>query len=87
MYLIFSFMLPNGYIKLKYKHVAFRHWPPELRYVAFNLYGGYLPTYLVRWLTFYTMPKMTIRKNHASGLKSETKKFQPCPKAFQAKNS
>jgi len=80
-------MLPSGYIKLKYKHVAFRHWPPKLSYVAFNLYGGYLPTYLVRWLTFCTMPKMTTRKNHPSDLKSETKKFQPCPKAFQAENS
>jgi hypothetical protein len=39
-------MLPNGYIKIKYKHVAFKHWTPKLNDVAFNFYGGYLPIYL-----------------------------------------
>jgi hypothetical protein len=36
--------VPNGY-KLKYKHLAFKHWSPKLSRVAFKLYGGYnLPT-------------------------------------------
>jgi hypothetical protein len=30
--------------KLKYKHVAFKHWPPTLGHVALKLHGGYLPT-------------------------------------------
>jgi hypothetical protein len=37
-------MLPSGYVKLNYKQVGFRHWPPKLSHVAFNLHGGYLPT-------------------------------------------
>jgi hypothetical protein len=40
-------MLPNGYIKFKYRHVAFRHWPPKLSHVAFNLHSGYLLTCLL----------------------------------------
>jgi hypothetical protein len=37
-------MLFSGYVKLKYRHVAFRYWP--LSHVEFNLHDGYLPTYL-----------------------------------------
>jgi hypothetical protein len=39
-------MLLSGYFKLKYKHVTFKHWPPKLSHVTFNLHIGYLPTYL-----------------------------------------
>jgi hypothetical protein len=36
-------MLLSGYVKLKYKQVGFRHWPPKLSHVAFNLH---IPTYV-----------------------------------------
>jgi len=39
-------MLLSGYIKLKYKHVAFKHWSAKSNHMAFNLHGAYLPTYL-----------------------------------------
>jgi hypothetical protein len=74
-------MLPNGYVKLKYKHVACRHWPPKLNDVAFNLHGGYLPTYLV-WLTLCKMFRMTIRKNHPIGLKRWNGNFSTMPKGI-----
>jgi hypothetical protein len=84
-------MLPCGYVKLKYKHVAFKHSAPKLSHIAFNLHGGYLPTYLptflARWLTLCTMPRMTSRKNHPSGLKSGLENFQPSPKAFHVETS
>jgi hypothetical protein len=79
-------MLHGGYIKLKYKHVAFRHWPPKLSHLTFNLHGGYLRTYFVRWLTLCTMFKMTTKKNHPSGLKSGMENFQLCPKSSWAKS-
>jgi hypothetical protein len=50
--------------------------------MTFNLHGAYLFTYLVRWLILCTMLGMTIRKNHASGLKSGMEKIQPCLKEF-----
>ncbi len=58
--------------KLNYKHVAFICWPPKLSHVVFKLHGGYLPTYLVRWLTLCIIP---IKKNHPSGLKRWSGKF------------
>jgi hypothetical protein len=83
--------LLSDYIKIKYKHVAFRHWPPKLnQYVAFHLHGGYLPTYLptyfVRWLTLCTMPRITTRKNHPSGLKSGMENFNHAQRHFKQKN-
>ncbi len=76
-------MLPNGYVKLKYKHVAFKHWPPKSTHATFNLHGAYLLTYLVRWLILCKMLRITTRKKHASGLKSGMENFQPCLKGFQ----
>jgi hypothetical protein len=35
--------LPSDY-KLKYKHVAFKHWPLKFGHMAFKLHGGYQPT-------------------------------------------
>ncbi len=74
-------MLPNGYVKFKYIHVAFRHWPTKLRHLTWWLPTN-LPTYLVKWLTLCTMLKMIIRKNHQSDLKSGISYFQSCLKAF-----
>jgi hypothetical protein len=56
-------MLFSGYVKLKYRHVAFRYWP--LSHVEFNLHmmATYLLIYIVRWLTLCIMLGMTTRKN------------------------
>jgi hypothetical protein len=76
-------MLHSGYVKLKSKHVAFKHWPPKSNHMTFNLHGAYLFTYHVRWLILCTMLRLTTRKNCPSGLKSGMENFQPCLKGFQ----
>jgi len=72
--------LHNGY-KLKYKHVAFGHdWPPKpgmwhLNYMVVT----YLPCKVVNLVH---NARMTIRKNHLSGLKRWIKKLSTMPEGI-----
>ncbi len=81
-YLVFIFMLPNGYVKFKYKHVAFRHWPTKLKQ-----FKWWLPTYLpCKMVNLPHNAYKITRKNHQNGLKSGMEFCWPCLKAFCAKS-
>ncbi len=75
---------PSDY-KLKYKHVAFKNWPPKLCHVAFNTW--WLPTYLVRWLTLNIILGVTIKQNHPLWFKKVVwKNFNHARKHFKQKS-